>query len=421
MGLHWRCFMRRRWVRPIAWLVGLGVGCSFGLCQPKPETYALVIGINNYRPYPETPSLPPLSYAESDARKMAQTLRDPNKGQLSKVRVLLDTEASKTAIEAELRDLARRMRVSDTLIVYYSGHGMPSRLGQATLMPSDAKINDEETWLPLEGLQEQVRKASQGRGRLILILDACFSGQSQAGSRSFTMPGRKDFPKPQKPDLSGANVLLASSADSEPSWEDPELGGGIFTAYLLEAISGKADENGDGYVTIGEAYRYAAVRVEAFSSRRGTPQTPKLYGPDDYTLALNPVAVALSRLANLKLSGHISGEQFDALAALIQGRRQPDDLKLYLAGTLTGGQFVSLVRAGAIPEVPAQTPSDARLQKMGRLRREGKIRLDQFWVLSQMIQTGKAAPDVSDYLAGRLSEVKFLQRLRSGAVRGVPR
>ncbi|WP_337871521.1 caspase family protein [Meiothermus sp.] len=389
--------------------------------MPKPETYALVIGINNYRPYPETPSLPSLSYAESDARKMAQALRDPNKGQVSKVRVLLDTEASKTAIEAELRDLARRMRVSDTLIVYYSGHGMPSRLGQATLMPSDAKINDEETWLPLEWLQEQVRKASQGRGRLILILDACFSGQSRAGSRSFTMPGRKDLPKPQKPDLSGANVLLASSADSEPSWEDAELGGGIFTAYLLEAISGKADENGDGYVTIGEAYRYAAVRVEAFSSRRGTPQTPKLYGPDDYTLALNPVAVALSRLANLKLSGYINGEQFDALAAWLEGRRQPEDLKQFLAGALTGGQFVSLVWAGAIPGVPAQTPSDARLQKIGWLRREGKIRLDQFWVLSQMIQTGKAAPDVSEYLAGRLSEAKFLQRLRSGAVRGVPR
>lgn len=407
----------------IAWLVGLGVGGWIGWAQPmpKPETYALVIGINNYRPYPETPSLPSLSYAESDARKMAQALRDPNKGQLSKVRVLLDTEASKTAIEAELRDLAKRMSVSDTLIVYYSGHGMPSRLGQATLMASDAKINDEETWLSLDGLQEQVRKASQGKGRLILIVDACFSGQSLPGSRSFAMPGRKDFPKPQKPDLSGANILLASSADTQPSWEDAELGGGIFTAYLLEAISGKADENGDGYVTIGEAYRYAAARVEAFSLRRGTPQTPKLYGPDDYTLALNPIAVAKGRLANLKLAGHINGEQFDALADWIEGQRQPDDLKLYLAGTLTGGQFVHLVRAGAIPGVPAQAPSDMRLQKIGLLRREGKIRLNQFWVLSQMIQSGKAAPDVSDYLAGRLPEVKFLQRLRAGAIRGVPK
>ncbi|MGK0619866.1 caspase family protein [Meiothermus cerbereus] len=406
----------------VTWLVGLGM-LALGVAQPmpKPETYALVIGINNYRPYPDTPSLPPLSYAESDARKMAQALRDPNKGQLSKVRVLLDTEASKTAIEAELRGLARRMGISDTLIVYYSGHGMPSRLGQAALMPSDAKINDEETWLPLDWLQELVRKASQGKGRLILIVDACFSGQSLAGSRSFAMPGRKSFPKPQKPDLNGANVLLASSADTQPSWEDAEVGGGIFTAYLLEAISGKADANGDGYVTIGEAYRYAAVQVEAFSQRKGTPQTPQLYGPDDYTLALNPLAVAKSRLAGLKLAGHISGEQFDALVERVEGRVQPEDLLLYLSGNLTSGQFVSLVQAGAIPGVPPLGPVDARLQKIGKLRREGKIRLEQLWVLFRMIQTGKAAPDLSEYLAGRLPEVRFLQRLRAGAIQGVPR
>ncbi|GIW26358.1 caspase family protein [Meiothermus sp.] len=415
--------MRHSWGQFLAWLLGLGVGCGVALAQPmpKPETYALLIGINNYRPYPETPSLPPLSYAESDARKMAQALRDPHKGQVRKVRILLDTEASKTAIEAELRDLARRLGVSDTLIVYYSGHGMPSRTGQATLMPSDAKINDEETWLPLDRVQELVRQAGQGRGRLILIVDACFSGQSLPGSRSFAIPGRKDFAKPQPPDLSGANVLLASSADTQPSWEDAELGGGVFTTYLLEAISGKADANGDGYVTIGEAYRYAAVQVEAFSQRKGTPQTPKLYGPDDYTLALNPIAVAKSRLAGLKLAGHITGEQFDALATWLDGPKQPEDLRLYQGGYLTNTQLTLLVNIGAIPGVPAGEKTDVRLKKLGALRRSGKIRLEQLWALSRMVQIGRAERDLSDYLSGKLSESRFLLRLQAGAVRGVPR
>jgi len=64
---------------------------------------------------------------------------------------------------------------------------------------------------------------------------------------------------------------------------------------------------------------------------------------------------------------------------------------------------------------------DARLQKIGKLRREGKIRLEQLWVLFRMIQTGKAAPDLSEYLAGRLPKVRFLQRLRARAIQGVPR
>lgn len=421
--------MHTRLSQRIAWPLGLALlSCGFVystvLAQAIPktdQTYALVIGINNYRPYPETPSLPPLTYAESDARKMAQALRDPGKGHVSKVRLLLDSEASKTAIEAELRDLSKKLGVSDTLIVYYSGHGMPNSLGQASLMPSDAKTNDEETWFPLESLQALVRQYSQGKGRLILIVDACFSGQTQPGSRSFAMPGRKGVPHPQTPNPTGADVVLASSSDTQPSWEDAELGGGVFTSYLLEAISGKADANGDGYVTIGEAYLYASFKVEAFSLRKGNQQTPRLYGPEDFTLALNPTSVAKSRLAGLKLNGLISGDQFDALATWIDGEKQPEDLRLYLDGTLNNPQFVNLVRSGAIPGVPGFKPNDVRMLKVGALRKAGKIRLDQFWVLSQMIQTGKAPPDLSDYLAGRLREANFLQRLRAGAIKGVPR
>ncbi|MER3483155.1 MAG: hypothetical protein C4332_08405, partial [Meiothermus sp.] len=105
--------MPRRGPLPaVPWLVsgvllcGLAWGQSLG---KTPQTYALVIGINNYRPYPETLGLPSLNFAESDARKMAQALKDPAKGRVGKVRLLLDTDASKTAIEAELRDLSRRL------------------------------------------------------------------------------------------------------------------------------------------------------------------------------------------------------------------------------------------------------------------------------------------------------------------------
>lgn len=385
------------------------------------QTYALVIGINNYRPYPETPGLPPLNFAESDARKMAQALRDPSKGQVSKVRLLVDTEASKTAIEAELRDLAKRLQPSDTLIVYYSGHGMPNSGGQASMMPSDAKTNDEETWLPLENVQALVKRYSQGRGRLILMVDACFSGRSQPGSRSFALPGKRDVPKVQTPQASGEDVVLASSADTQPSWEDQDLQGGVFTNYLLEAMSGKADENGDGYVTIGEAFKYTAAKVEEFSLAKGNEQTPRLYGPEGYTLALNPIAVAKNRMGKLKVDGLISGDQFDALAAWVDAAKQPEDMRFYLQGYLTNNQFIFLVSTGAVPGVPATDKADARQKKLGALRQSYKIRLEQFWALSQMVQTGKAERDLSDYLSGKLPEAKFLQRLRAGAIKGVPK
>lgn len=377
--------------------------------------YALVVGINNYRSYPEIPPLPGLNYAESDARKFAKALAN-----VTRLRLLLDDEATKNALEAELRDLARRLGPADTLIVYYAGHGLPNSQGQASLIPSDARVTDEETWLPLAHLQAIVRQYSQGQGRLVLILDACFSGQSQVGSRSFTPPG--DYRPAQAPQVEEQNVLLASSSETQPSWEDDDLGGGVFTAFLLEAMSGKGDINNDGYVTLQEAFGYLAGRVEEYSRRKGKVQTPRLYGPaGEFRLVHNPIVVTRNRLGNLLRLGQIQGEAFDALMGWLEAPSLPEDFRLYLEGTLGEAGFVLLVRSGAIPKVPADPRQDRRLVKVGGLRLKALIRRDQFWPLAQMISAGKAPKDVSDYLAGRLSEKRFVQRVWAGAIMGVPR
>ena len=409
--------------RQLGWALFVGVilSCATLGQSTAPQTYAVLIGINNYRPYPETPGMPPLNFAESDARKVAQVLRDTKRSPVGRLRVMLDSDASKTAIEAELRDIAKKLQPDDTLLVYYSGHGMPNSKGQASLMPVDAKTNDEETWLPLETIQALVRQYSRDRGRLILIVDACFSGRSQAGSRSFAIAGRRDNPQVNAPSENTRDVILASSADTQPSWEDQELEGGVFTAYLLEAMGGAGDADGDGVVTVQEAYQYLSAKVEEFSRKKGNQQTPMLYGPGDFALSLNPNAVAKNRLARLKLGGHINGDQFDLLAGLVDAQRPPTDMRFYFDGYITNNQFIFLVNVGAIPGIPAGGKADPRLLKLGILRQANKIRLEQFWILANMVQTGKAERDLSDYLAGKLSEERFLQRMKSGAIRGVPR
>lgn len=103
-----------------------------------------------------------LTYAFSDARKVAAALKDPSKGNLPLDQVLLhgDDEATKNVIEADLRELARRMKAGDTLVFYFSGHGMPGSDGQAKLIPADAKPNDEETWLSVAERKDQDQKPS---------------------------------------------------------------------------------------------------------------------------------------------------------------------------------------------------------------------------------------------------------------------
>ena len=58
-----------------------------------------------------------------------------------------------------------------------------------------------------------------------------------------------------------------------------ERGGrGLFTSYFLEALTGEADLNGDGFVTSGEIGAYVPARVTAATNSRQTPMFGTLEG-----------------------------------------------------------------------------------------------------------------------------------------------
>jgi hypothetical protein len=71
--------------------------------------------------------------------------------------------------------------------------------------------------------------------------------------------------------MTGANIY-------QSSWENTTLNNGVFSFFLLDGIGDvgvdnpleafdytfNADENDDGYVTMSEAYDYAAPKVEQF-------------------------------------------------------------------------------------------------------------------------------------------------------------
>lgn len=56
-------------------------------------------------------------------------------------------------------------------------------------------------------------------------------------------------------------MILTASDSNEVSVEKDELGHGVFTYYLLEALRGKGDLDGDGLITLDEVYRYVSMKV----------------------------------------------------------------------------------------------------------------------------------------------------------------
>jgi hypothetical protein len=66
---------------------------------------------------------------------------------------------------------------------------------------------------------------------------------------------------------------MCSSLGKESSLESTGAGHGFFTLSLVEALSGKADFNNDGYIYIHEMDFYALARVRQLSLGQQNPVT----------------------------------------------------------------------------------------------------------------------------------------------------
>jgi hypothetical protein len=79
-------------------------------------------------------------------------------------------------------------------------------------------------------------------------------------------------------DFSGSGrVVISASLPDQVSFEVPELNHGIFTYNLIEGISGKADFDQDGSLTlIAEIYPFLSNEVNKMANKMGFRQNPTL-------------------------------------------------------------------------------------------------------------------------------------------------
>ena len=82
----------------------------------------------------------------------------------------------------------------------------------------------------------------------------------------------------------------------EPAQESVELGGSVFTHYLVSGLRGEADRDGDGRVTLTELYAYAYRKTVLRTGTADTLQHPaiqlELSGAGEIVLARLAAAVA---------------------------------------------------------------------------------------------------------------------------------
>lgn len=223
-------------------LAGLGLLCLLASEARAGTRYALVVGVNQGEPHEVH-----LRFAERDAHRVASILT--TLGGFDPERVITLAGADAGDVRQALDNLEANIRQDEEalLFVYYSGHAD----GQA--------LHLRGTRFDLTELRDRV-VSSEAAAR-VLVLDACRSGvltRVKGGRRGPV------FPVETTPPLSAQGVaILASSAAGEDSQESDELGASFFTHYFVSAMLGAADRNGDGEVTLGESFEYAAERTLA--------------------------------------------------------------------------------------------------------------------------------------------------------------
>jgi uncharacterized caspase-like protein len=268
------------------------------------KRWAVVIGVSDYQQRGKW-GLTDLRYAGKDATTMAKYLRAPDGGRFDQVRVLIDDRATLANIRAALREELRGVQEDDLVVVYWAGHGMPDPYDREKLYllgyDSDP-AHMASTGYSMEEFQRDIRNLKAGR--LILLADTCHS----AGLSDPTQAARGEMqnhiveglrgvtigPAPNSgPPVAGScNLIFTSCEAGEKSLESTELGGGhgVFTYFLLEAMTGDADRrdnngNADGQVSLGEAIDYTIDKVKRFSQNRQHPDTA---GRFDRSMPMGP-------------------------------------------------------------------------------------------------------------------------------------
>ncbi|MHB8418539.1 MAG: caspase family protein [Myxococcales bacterium] len=244
--------------------------------------YALVVGENTGDPDDVV-----LRYAEGDAERIARILREVGGVRPEDLTVLTDVDAAD--LRRVLISLNARLRgeAEPTLLfVFYSGHG-----DAEALHLHHSRLDVAE----LRGLV-----AGSPATARVLVVDSCRSGaltQVKGGHRAPSFAVNVDAALAAQ-----GTAILTSSAANEDSQESDRLGASFFTHFLASGLLGAADANGDGKVSLAEAFAYAAARtLEATERTLAGPQHPTyrfdLGGRGD--LVLTDPGAALGKLGAL--------------------------------------------------------------------------------------------------------------------------
>ena len=287
--------------------------------QMPSKNWSVSVGIDQY----EDSRIPTLEGASHDAWVMHHYFSSKTGGAVprSQSMLLLNHKATRANFEFALGRFLARACPQDKIYIYFAGHGAPEpdRPEDAFLFTYDTQLDNlVGTSLSMRQLPEFLKWRAGEVGNLIMLLDACHSGQINfPNKRGVSMPAESELavgdasgqaasPSPPKEkteaqkeaDRRRAAALFAQIKQlnrEQPKWSvitaasSTQLAGessdqkhcpyassgykgGLFTCSLVEGLKGKADKDQDYKTKISELHQFVENRVESLTNGAQSPQ-----------------------------------------------------------------------------------------------------------------------------------------------------
>ncbi|MBF0178032.1 MAG: caspase family protein [Magnetococcales bacterium] len=253
------------------------------------DTYALVIGINDYKNFGK------LDGAVNDANDVADALRQYRAKEVIK---LLDGDATRDRITAAWKEIVGKAKPGDLLLLHYAGHGSQ----QPERIPGSEPTGKDSFWLMADFassgpatheriLDNEVSDMllAAKEFQVVMISDSCHSGTMTRGlgsprklkTRAVPLQRIKNdaLPPPtaQKriSDAELAHVVFFGAVPDTEEVPEVTIGDqqrGALSWAMAKAFRGEADLNRDGQVTKEELEKFVRESVRMATDGIQHPQ-----------------------------------------------------------------------------------------------------------------------------------------------------
>jgi hypothetical protein len=314
------------------------------------EGHALIIGVRSHKFSPGNDV--PITY--SDAEAVYNLLVDPTKCDYlpAQVAFLHDDTATTDNIEAELKKIAEKVKATDTVFVFFAGHGAFGTDKNYYLATHDVTFVDTgDLELKIEagtGLSQATLVTLFKQllaERVIFVFNACHSGSLQLKTL-----GKK--PEDEKPKALGKSlpvltasallstgtgrIVISACKPNQLSNYYPSAALTFFAKALTDGLKGAATPR-KGYISAFNLYTYVYETVVDVAKNAGVSQDPMitvLEGVGPF-----PVALANSAVAGLSPTAKETLPETDAVLR-VNKRESQEWLAKIERQTIVEGDYV---------------------------------------------------------------------------------